>query len=221
MLKLENVLTREEIARIRVELSRVDFYDGAETGFAAHKKNLQVDQVRKPQLAGVTGLVLDAVMRNTEFTNYVWPHKVTLAFNRYDSGMRYKGHADAALMGESQSTAVRVDCSFTLFLTDPDTYDGGELVMETPFGNFEFKEKQGTAIVYDSLYVHGVKPVTRGSRVSAVGWVQSFIKNPIHRQSVADMYKVHRELALAMPDSDIPPRLDQALQNLMRGWIEN
>jgi PKHD-type hydroxylase len=221
VLVIPNLLTREEVARVRVELSRVQFHEGAMTGYAGHKKNLQVDHLRQPQLKQVTALVLDALLRHRDFAHYVWPYKVKLAFNRYDVGMTYRPHSDAALMGESRDQSLRADCSFTVFLTDPETYDGGELAIETPFGTMRYKEQPGTAVIYETLYVHGVVPVTRGSRVSAVGWVQSFLRDPIHRQAIGDLYKVHSEMLEKLPDSDLPSRLDQALQNLLRGWIDN
>ncbi|WP_439816337.1 Fe2+-dependent dioxygenase [Zavarzinia sp. CC-PAN008] len=219
MLRIENVLTREEVAHLRVELSRTTFHEGAETGHAAAKRNLQVDHLRRPQLRQATGLVLDALMRQRDFTRLIWPHRTKVVFNRYDPGMTYNRHADAALMGDSQADALRADCSFTLFLSDPDTYDGGDLAIDTPFGTHRFKERPGTVVVYDTLYVHGVEPVTRGSRLAAVGWIQSFIRSPIHRQAIHDLYKVHSELQAQ--GSDLAPRLDQGLQNLLRFWIDN
>jgi PKHD-type hydroxylase len=221
MLKLENVLTREEIARIRVDLARADFYDGTLTGNPDHKKNLQADPRRVPQVKAAAGIVLDAMMRNKQFTEFAWPRKVEFIFNRYDGGMTYRRHADSALMGADQTNAARIDVSATVFLTEPDSYDGGDLVMETPMGEYRFKEKPGTAVVYPTVYVHGVEPVTRGSRVSAILWIQSFIKDSHQRQMAYRFYQLQRELYDTLPNSDLPARYDQILQNLMRDWIEN
>lgn len=221
MLKLENVLTKEEIAKVRVELSRTDFYDGTLTGNPDHKRNLQVDPRRVPQVKPAAGIVLDAMMRNKQFTDFAWPRKVEFIFNRYDGGMTYRRHADAALMGADQTNAARIDVSATVFLTEPDAYEGGDLVMETPFGEYRFKEKPGTAVVYPTVYVHGVEPVTKGSRVSAILWIQSFIKDSHQRQMAYQFNRLQRELYEALPKSDLPARYDQILQNLMRGWIEN
>ena len=125
LLKIPDVLSREELAKLRMELGRTQLQDGTVTGKKGLKQNLQSDQVSQ-QLPQLLQTVTNALMRTDGFTMYALPRKLHLVFNRYDVGMHYGEHIDAALIGPSQDRAVRSDVSFSLFPSDPATYEGGD-----------------------------------------------------------------------------------------------
>src|SRR5690606_10293097 len=133
LLKIPDILSREQLAKLRMELNRTQFQDGTVTGKKGLKQNLQSDQSSQ-QLPQLLQTITNALLGADGFTMYALPRKLHIVFNRYDAGMHYGEHIDAALIGPSQDKAVRSDVSFTLFLSDPASYEGGELVMVTPYG---------------------------------------------------------------------------------------
>ncbi|MBU0725695.1 MAG: Fe2+-dependent dioxygenase [Alphaproteobacteria bacterium] len=220
LLKIPDVLSREEIAKLRIELNRTQFRDGSLTGKKSLKKNLQSDQTGQ-QLPQLLQLVTNGLMRTDGFTMYAQPRKLHMVFNRYETGMQYGEHIDAALIGPSQDRAVRSDVSFTVFLADPSTYEGGELVMVTPYGEHFCKEPAGTVVVYPSLVLHRVEPVRSGVRLAAIGWAQSFIRDPLQREMAYEMDRLRRDLARELPDSPYLERFGRIHQNTLRMWVEN
>jgi PKHD-type hydroxylase len=220
LLKIPDILSREELAKLRMELGRTQFQDGTVTGKKGLKQNLQSDQTSQ-QLPQLLQSVTNALMRADGFTMYALPRKLHMVFNRYDVGMHYGEHIDAALIGPSQDRAVRSDVSFTLFLSDPATYEGGELVMVTPYGEHPCKEPAGTVVVYPSLVLHRVEPVRKGTRLAAIGWAQSFIRDPLQREMAYEMDRLRRDLAADMPGSPYLERFGRIHQNTLRMWTEN
>ena len=136
-------------------------------------------------------------------------------FSRYDPGMEYGDHIDNAIMGE-----IRTDLSVTLFLSRPDTYDGGELVIQLPLGNQEIKLDAGEAIVYPSNSVHHVAPVTRGARLAAVTWVQSRVRDQEVRSILYDLHKSAQD-PVAGQNKDLSLLLAKSYHNLLRYAAES
>src|ERR1043165_1097084 len=161
-----NVLAAEEVALVRETLARATFEDGRETaGFAARlvKENLQATNDRKGET--VRRLVEERILGNELFGMAVRPKALTaVMFSRYESGMQYGSHVDDALMA-----GMRTDVSFTLFLSDPESYDGGELVIESASGEDAVKLAAGSLLAYPSTALHHVAPVTRGERLAPGG----------------------------------------------------
>src|SRR5215213_11043110 len=188
---IANVLSSDEIALVRETLARATFEDGRETaGFAARtvKNNRQAANDRKTET--VRSLVEERILGNDLFTMAVRPKALTsVMFSAYEPGMHYGSHVDDALM-----QGMRTDVSFTLFLSGPDSYDGGELVIETSAGEQPFKLPAGFMIVYPSTTLHRVAPVEHGTRVAAVGWARSFVRNAEKREILFDLETARRDL---------------------------
>ncbi len=219
MLKLEGVLDAAQIAEVRRIVEAAKFIDGAVSGKATLKKNLQVER-GAPQFDAAIRIVVGALMAREDFKTYAMPKQLTLEFNRYDPGMFYKAHMDAALMGGVRGQPMRTDLSFTVYLTDPDSYRGGEFILETPYGQERIKEKAGSVIVYPSTMLHWVEPVEEGSRLSAVGWIQSMLRDESQRQIMHEIDALRSHTVKAFPDSDMQERFDHLQSNLMRYWAE-
>jgi PKHD-type hydroxylase len=217
-----DVLTFEELDKVRAGFAAMTFVDGKAT--AGHrakrvKHNLQADRAQSPQAAEVEEIILAALRRNAEFKRTALPRHIRPPlFSRYERGMHYGRHVDDAVMGSSHR--ARSDLSLTIFVSDPQDYDGGELVIETPFGEQEVKLPAGAAVVYASSTLHRVAAVTRGRRLAAVTWVQSLVRDPAAREILHDLDLVRRACNRLAPDA---PETDLAYKtyvNLMRMWSE-
>lgn len=219
-----DVLTPLEIKEICDGLEPGDFLDGRMTAggaASAVKHNLQTDR-RNARLARLQGLVLSALERSELFKTVAAPRSVIPPrFNLYRDGMHYGDHVDNAIMGDA-GAPVRVDCSFTLFLTKPEDYDGGELVIRSSYGAAAFKLPPGHLVVYPTYFQHEVTPVTRGTRLACISWLQSLIRDPAKREVVLDLALANDRILAARPGSleEAQRFLDRARKNLLRIWIE-
>ena len=138
--------------------------------------------------------------------------------SRYQGGMNYGFHVDDALM--AGNPRLRSDISITVFLNDPGDYEGGELIIASPFGEQEVKLPAGAAVVYPSATLHQVAPVTSGARLAAVTWARSYVRDAAQREMLADLLAVQRKIAEVAPDA---PETDLAFKthsNLLRMWSE-
>jgi PKHD-type hydroxylase len=140
----------------------------------------------------------------------------TLMFARYGPGGRYGLHTDNAVMFDEGGWPVRTDISFTMFLSDLDSYEGGALVVRDPVEDREFRPKAGSAIFYPTGQVHGVTPVTRGERLVCVGWLQSLIRRADQRELLFDLEQVRA----GMSSGGESLMLDKTIGNLLRMWGE-
>ena len=138
-----------------------------------------------------------------------------LRIARYEIGMAYGYHSDSALID-----GVRTDASFSLFLTDPATYTGGELAMATPVGDIKVKLPAGTLVLYSTGQIHRVLPVTSGKREVAVGWVQSLIRDEDQRDVVADLDLMRRDYLQRVGHDGFADKLLKCSNNLRRLWVE-
>jgi PKHD-type hydroxylase len=219
---IDDVLEAEELKKVRTAVAGMTFADGKATaGYRAQrvKNNLQVDREKSPQATEMGELVRNGLRRNAEFRRVALPRVVRQPmFSMYKSGMEYGRHVDDALMGTQPR--IRSDLSVTVFLNSPAEYDGGELVIESPFGEQAVKLPAGAAVVYPSSTLHRVTPITRGERLAAVTWVQSFVRDPSQRELLHDLDTVRHSMARLAPEA---PETDLAFKcyvNLMRLWTE-
>ena len=214
-----NVLSAEDVAGVRAALDDARFINGRETaGFAARivKDNRQAagdDASLEPARA----LVMARIMGNDVFSLAVRPKALTpLLFSRYEPGMRYGSHVDDALMH-----GMRTDVSFTLFLDDPDSYDGGELVIESAMGEDAIKLSAGSLVAYPSTSLHRVAEVTKGVRHVAVGWARSFIRDAAKRELLFDLDTARRKIFERDGKSAEFDLLSKSAANLLRMWSED
>ncbi|MGD9952724.1 MAG: Fe2+-dependent dioxygenase [Burkholderiales bacterium] len=220
LLVIPGVLKKEEVDAVMRELTQDAYEDGRKSaGLVARevKNNLQArrdaEAVKK-----CAPLILEALRRNGTFYNAALPHRMHgPIFNRYDVGMTYGSHVDNAIMGDTNS--VRSDVSATLFLAAPDTYDGGELVIQEHHGERKIKLPAGSMVVYASTNVHRVQPVTRGSRIAAIFWIQSLVREESKRDILFDFAEILMGVRQKL-DANEQMALASIYSNLMRQWAE-
>lgn len=212
-----NVLTADEVTLVRDALARATFEDGRETaGFAARlvKHNRQASD-RKVET--VRKLVEERILGHDVFAMAVRPKALTsVMFSAYEPGMRYGSHVDDALMGN-----MRTDVSFTLFLSEPESYDGGELTIESASGEDAVKLPAGSLVAYPSTTLHHVTEITRGTRLAAVGWARSYIRDPARREMLFDLDTARRQMFAREGKSAEYDLVSKSLANLLRMWVED
>jgi PKHD-type hydroxylase len=213
-----NVLSADELVLVRETLAQAAFEDGRETaGFAARlvKHNQQAANDRRMET--VRKLVEQRILGHEVFALAVRPKALTsVMFSAYEAGMHYGSHVDDALM-----QGMRTDVSFTLFLSEPDSYDGGELVIESPSGEDAVKLGAGSLLAYPSTALHHVASVTRGTRLAAVGWARSFIRDGARRELLFDLDTARRQMFAREGKSAEYDLVSKSLANLMRMWVED
>jgi PKHD-type hydroxylase len=142
-------------------------------------------------------------------------------FNRYDAGMTFGSHIDNAVRSHASLPGhIRTDVSSTLFLSEPDEYEGGELVVEDTYGAHEVKLPAGDLIIYPATSVHNVTPITRGSRIASFFWTQSMIRDVSHRALLFDLDMSIIRLTQDIPDHPSLVSLTGLYHNLLRQWAE-
>jgi len=217
-----DVLTAQELGAIRAELQTAPFVDGSSTaGWSARevKKNQQID-LNSASYARVADIVRTAFQRHALLQASLLPATTTQPlFNRYAGGMEYGAHVDAPVMG-GMGSAVRTDIAVTVFLSDPRSYDGGELVTHTSGLEYNFKLDAGAAIAYPANTLHHVSPVTRGVRDAAIIWVQSMVRDPARRELLWDLDNAKRDIFGREGKSQAFDAVSRSHANLLRMWAE-
>ena len=209
------VLEPAQVARLLSALASHPFQDGKATahGIARDiKHNLQAERTGD-SLAELDQLVSSSLYANSIFQAFAFPKRVRAPiFSRYESGMNYGSHVDGAIMNDN-GNLLRADLAVTLFLSPPESYDGGELVIELAYGEEEIKLAAGEAVVYSADSVHRVEPVTRGVRMAAVTWVQTAVRDSRMRTLLFDLF-----LALQKVEANEDPKLllSKSYHNLLR-----
>ncbi len=204
LIHLRNLLTKEEVAHCRATLERAEWISGASNaGEQARKvkRNLQVPP-ESPAARELGELILSALGRNPVFNSAVMPLRVLPPlFNRYDVGMKYGDHVDGALRAVAPGgPRMRQDVSTTVFLSEPDEYDGGELVVEDSHGGRRVKLPAGDAVVYPTTSLHRVEEITRGSRWASFFWTQSMIRDESQRAMLHELDNAIIGLRQSLPD---------------------
>lgn len=219
MLTIPDILTPAEIEAL-VEIAAAPdaaFTEGSKTA-GWHAKDVKANEQLDPKTADViVKKATAALAANPVFAAFARPRDfVRVMVSRYREGMEYGVHADAALMD-----GKRTDLSFTLFLSAPDAYAGGELEIEAPGGNLSVKEAAGSVFVYPSTTLHRVAPVASGERLAVVGWVRSLVRTAEQRDILFDLDNV---IAASRQEGASRATLDRLLKtrnNLLRLWAED
>lgn len=195
--------------------------DGRATaGWSARdaKRNRQLDRA-DPGVAALAASLVDAVAAHPMLAAFARPARFAAPLlSRYGAGDEYELHVDDALMGDPP---LRTDLAWTLFLSPPGDYDGGELVIDSTAGETPVKLPAGALVVYDCGALHRVAPVTRGERRAAVGWIQSRLRDPRHRELLFTLDQTRRALHARDGNSTEFLRLSQVHSQLLRLWAEN
>ncbi|WP_304640578.1 Fe2+-dependent dioxygenase [Pseudomonas sp.] len=222
---IEQVLTTEEVSRFRAHLDAADWQDGLLTAgslAAGVKRNQQLDE--QSDLAIELGNhILRRLGSHPLFISAALPERIyPPKFNRYAGGGHYGAHVDGAVMPLPGSRdTLRSDLSATLFLCEPEEYEGGELTIETAFGAQQVKLAAGDMVLYPSSSLHRVEPVTAGARVCSFFWIQSMVRDEGKRTLLFDLDQSIQGLTPQQQsgDQDIL-RLTGVYHNLLRRWAE-
>ena len=221
------VLSPDQLSEVRRLVDAGGWKDGKATAGQQSelaKRNLQLPSSdANAQAAGK--IVMDALANNGLFMSAALPHRVfPPLFNRYDAGAGhgFDNHVDNAIRYlEDKSNRIRTDLSATLFLSDPDDYDGGELVIEDTYGEHAVKLPAGDMVLYPSSSLHRVQPVARGSRVASFFWIQSMVRDDGQRTLLLEMDGAIRTLAANLGDKDPSiVSLTGSYHNLLRRWAD-
>lgn len=217
LMTIADVLSPEDVREVRAALQDMRFEDGRAT--AGWSARLVKDNEQAREGATLTLLrerVTDAIRSNEVFSLAVRPKAFTpLIFGRYGAGKQYGTHVDDPLI-----KGVRTDVSFTLYIADPAEYDGGELVIETAAGEEDVKLPAGHLVLYPSTTLHRVAPVTKGERLVAVGWSQSYVRDAAKRELLFDIETARRKIFEThgkTPEFDL---LAKSSANLFRMWAD-
>ena len=220
LLRIPSVLDRSELDVVQRMLAGAPFVDGKlSAGLAAKrvKHNLEVDRNAR-ELEQLNNLVMGKLVQHPVYRSGALPLRVAAPYYaRYTPGMQYGDHVDDPVMG-ADGTLYRSDISITVFLGDPAGYDGGELVINTPFGEQQVKLPAGDAVMYPSSSLHRVAKVTRGERLVAVAWLQSLVREPARRELLHELNSVRERLLANTPETEDAKLINKTYVNLVRMW---
>ncbi|CAB3778204.1 PKHD-type hydroxylase [Paraburkholderia caffeinitolerans] len=225
LIHVPNVLTPEQVRALRERLDHAGdaWVDGRATAGwsgAPVKHNRQIAE-HTPLARELGDVVLAAIERNPLFISAALPNQVyPPLFNRYEGGMTFGSHVDGAVRVLPNGMKLRTDVSVTLFLSSPDEYEGGELVVEDTYGVQEVKLPAGDMIVYPATSLHQVRPVTRGARVASFFWVQSLVRDDTKRALLFDMDTAIQRLNASDANAGARRSLVGCYHNLLRLWSE-
>jgi len=222
LLAIDNVLNPEQLKNVRTLLESADYVDGRlSAGKTARKvkKNheLAADSKLHNQL---NNIVMNSLYNHPLYQAAVLPHRLATPFYaRYEPGETYGQHVDDPIMGPMQGR-YRTDVSTTVFINEPDDYEGGEIVIQAQTGEQHFKLAAGSAITYPSGSLHHVAEVTKGTRLVAVTWAQSLVRDAEKRELLFNLHKTREALQEKYPDDKEVVKIDHTYINLMRMWAE-
>lgn len=226
LLQLANVLTPEEVAHCRGRLATAAWADGRITaGYQSAKAKDNGQLAEDDPIARELGaVVLSALKRDQDYFSAALPRRVyPPLFNRYSGGQSFGFHVDNAVRYDRSGALtqpVRTDISATLFLCEPDEYDGGELIIEDTYGQHSVKLPAGHMVLYPGTSLHRVTPVTRGERLASFFWIQSMIRDDGDRRLLFELDVSIRRLTQATPEHPALVQLTGVYHNLLRRWTD-
>lgn len=224
LIHAENVLNEDELTRLHALLDAAPWADGRITAgmqSAKAKQNRQLPE-NAPQMSAARELVGTALSRHALFFSATLPRSVyPQLFNRYGIGEKFGSHVDNAVrLIPDGSRYVRTDISATLFLNEPDSYDGGELIVQDTYGEHSVKLPAGDMVLYPSSSLHRVTPVTRGERQACFFWIQSMVRSDAQRELLFNMDAAIVNLRQQQSDTEPLVALTGTYHNLLRMWSD-
>ena len=223
IISIPNVLTGEQVSHARRLLDEAAWVDGRVTAghqSARTKHNLQLEEA-DPLARQLGEQIVASLQRNPLFISAALPLRVfPPLFNRYEGGQSFGNHVDNAIRQSISGMRIRTDLSATLFLSGPDEYDGGELMIEDTFGVHSVKLPAGHMVLYPASSLHHVRPVVRGARVASFFWLQSMVRDDGQRTLLFDLDAAIQRLSADVPDHPSTVQLTSVDHNLLRRWAE-
>ena len=223
LLEIPQVLSTEEAAQMKQEILAVEWVDGKVTAghqSAQAKQNRQLPEQSEAAISAGSK-ILRALQANGLFMSAALPQRVfPPLFNRYEGGEHFHNHVDNAIRSLPMGGQIRTDLSATLFLVEPDEYEGGELLVDDTYGAHSVKLAAGSMVLYPSTSLHRVTPVTSGSRICSFFWIQSMIRDDGQRTLLFDLDMSIHKLRQISGDNDIVVTQTGIYHNLLRRWAE-
>ncbi|MGD8524720.1 MAG: Fe2+-dependent dioxygenase [Thioalkalispiraceae bacterium] len=222
LITIDNILDQARLQTVHKLIDKARFIDGKLSAGKAAKRVKHNEEVAQDDqnLQQLNSIVMGSLVSHPVYQSAVLPLRVATPFYaRYGSGMTYGDHVDDPVMGPMQQR-YRSDVSTTVFLNDPDAYEGGELVINTSFGQQKLKLPAGQAVVYPSSSLHHVAEVTSGERIVAVTWAQSMIRDPARRELLHELNQARESLLKERAESMEARKVDVSYVNLVRMWAE-
>lgn len=224
LLQIPDVLSIEQVAYARRLLDAADWVDGRVTAgrqSAQVKDNLQLPEDH-PVARELGDMILGALQQSALFASAALPLRVfPPLFNRYQGGHSFGNHVDNAIRQIAGTPLrIRTDLSATLFLAEPDEYEGGELIVEDTYGVHSVKLPAGHLVLYPSTSLHHVRPVTSGARVASFFWIQSMLRDDGERTLLFDLDNAIQRLAVDLPEHPVAVQLTAVYHNLVRRWAD-
>ena len=210
-----------ELQKIQDLLKTAKFRDGhLSAGMAAQQVKNNLEVIADENInTNLNNIVMNNVVRHPVYQQAALPHRIAAPFYaRYETDMEYGEHIDDPIMG--QGDRYRSDLAMTIFLNSPDEYKGGELIIQTPFGEQTIKKNAGDAVLYPATTRHRVAKITSGERLVAVTWVQSLIRDNEQRELLYQLSKTREKMLRKDPDSEDTKCIDSTYVNLVRMWSE-
>ena len=219
---INHLISVENLKKIRQLLDESPFVDGKLSAgmVAKHVKNNLEMNPQHENFNLLNELVMGNLVRHPTYKAAAWPKRVATPFYaRYEPGMTYGEHVDDPVMGQ-RNDLYRTDVSTTVFLSDPDEYEGGELTIMDTYGERQIKLPAGSAVIYPSHSRHYVAPVTKGIRLVAVTWAQSTVRDPSKREMLYELNKAREMLFKELPESEATRKVSATFNNLVRRWVD-
>jgi PKHD-type hydroxylase len=220
LMNIPQLLKPEELLQMDLLLEKSEFIDGSKTASLSAKSvknNLQIDAGDKNTLPQIQSIINLALKTSPLFQIFALPHAIyPFVISKYSAGMTYGWHVDSPLMGEK---TIRTDLAMTIFLSDPKTYEGGELLINGSQGVTAYKPNKGDAVIYPCNYLHCVSPIVSGERKAAVTWIQSQVPSLEKRQILFDLNQIHGAIYQKDPQAAEGNLLLQTHSNLLRMWL--
>lgn len=218
---ISDVISSETLDVLDKKLEALTWRDGGLTAGRVAKKVKRNEQADLKSDAGraISKIVYAALKSNPVFAAAARPRRMSpLMISRTSNGGQYGAHVDNALMGRD-AARLRTDLSFTLFLSPPETYEGGELIVHSAAARQSLKGERGELVLYPSSDIHEVAPVTQGARIACVGWVESLVADAAQRTLLFDLENLRASLRASLPEgSGELLTLDKSIANLLRMW---
>jgi len=222
LVTIPNVLDKEEIAVIQDLMATANFREGTRSAGAEAKrvKNNHEMFISEIETQRLNNLVMGKLVQNPNYIAAAFAAKIAAPYYaKYTVGMYYGNHVDDPVMGPPNQR-YRSDISLTIFLNEPEAYDGGELVINTPFGEQKVKLNAGDAVLYPSSSTHRVAEVTRGERLVAVTWLQSTVRDPAKREILYNLSQAREAMIKSAAAAKETEQLSNAYMNLVRMWSD-
>jgi PKHD-type hydroxylase len=224
LLQIPDVLSIEQVAHARRLLDAADWVDGRVTAgrqSAQVKDNLQLPEDH-PVARELGDMILTALQQSALFASAALPLRVfPPLFNRYQGGHSFGSHVDNAIRQIAGTPLrIRTDLSATLFLAEPDEYEGGELIVEDTYGVHSVKLPAGHLVLYPSTSLHHVRPVTSGARIASFFWIQSMLRDDGERTLLFDLDNAIQRLTVDLPEHPAAVQLTAVYHNLVRRWAD-